>query len=63
MDAVFTVLAATSLGSAVMVVTRRNPVSAALYLVLAFFCLAGIYVLINLLIDMTYTFLDPRIRY
>ncbi len=27
------------------------------------FVFAGIYVLINLLIDMTYTFLDPRIRY
>ena len=24
---------------------------------------AGVYVLVNLLIDLSYTFLDPRIRY
>jgi NADH-quinone oxidoreductase subunit J len=43
----FYVFGAIILGSALMVITRRNPVSAALYLVLAFFCLAGIYVLMD----------------
>jgi peptide/nickel transport system permease protein len=27
------------------------------------FVFAGVYVLVNLLIDISYTFLDPRIRY
>jgi NADH-quinone oxidoreductase subunit J len=36
-----------AVGSGFMVITRRNPVSAALYLVLAFFALAGIYVLLD----------------
>ena len=43
----FYVLAAVCLGSAMMVVTRKNPVHAALFLVLAFFCVAGIYVILS----------------
>jgi len=35
------------LGSAVMVVTRRNPVHSAVYLVLAFLSMAGIFVLLE----------------
>ncbi len=45
--ALFYIFSALALASALMVITRRNPVSAALYLVLAFFCLAGIYVLMD----------------
>ncbi|MGH9869210.1 MAG: NADH-quinone oxidoreductase subunit J family protein [Candidatus Polarisedimenticolia bacterium] len=41
----FYVLASVCAVSAIMVVTRRNPVHAALFLVLAFFCVAGIYVI------------------
>jgi NADH-quinone oxidoreductase subunit J len=40
----FYVLAAMALVSAVMVVTRRNPVHSAMFLVFSFFCVAGIYV-------------------
>ncbi len=43
----FYLFAAISLAAGLMVITRRNPVTAALYLVLAFFCLAGIYVLMD----------------
>lgn len=40
---VFYLLAGVSIGSALLMVTRRNPVIAALYLILNFFCLAGLY--------------------
>jgi NADH-quinone oxidoreductase subunit J len=40
---VFYTLAIISIGSALLMVTRRNPVIAALYLILNFFCLAGLY--------------------
>ncbi len=43
----FYVFSALALASAVMVVTRKNPVSSALFLVLTFFSLAGIYVLMD----------------
>jgi len=43
----FYVLASLTLVSAVMVVTRRNPVHAAMFLVFAFFCVAGIYVTLS----------------
>lgn len=43
----FYVLASLTLVSALMVVTRRNPVHAAMFLVLAFFCVAGIYVTLS----------------
>jgi NADH-quinone oxidoreductase subunit J len=43
----FYIFGAITLAASLMVITRRNPVSAALYLVLAFFCLAGIYVLMD----------------
>jgi NADH-quinone oxidoreductase subunit J len=44
---VFYALAGVMLGSAVMVVTRRNPVHSALYLVLTFLSMAGIFVLLE----------------
>ena len=44
---VFLALAATGLVGAVMVVLQKNPVVSALYLVLAFMSLAGMYVLLN----------------
>ncbi|HET9480999.1 MAG TPA: NADH-quinone oxidoreductase subunit J, partial [Candidatus Polarisedimenticolia bacterium] len=30
-----------------MVITRRNPIHSALFLVLSFFCVAGIYVVLS----------------
>jgi NADH-quinone oxidoreductase subunit J len=44
---IFTLLAAVGLGSAVMVITRKNPVHSALYLVVTFFSVAGIYVVLG----------------
>ena len=44
---VFYLLASLCLVSAVMVITRRSPIHAALFLVLAFFCVAGIYILLS----------------
>lgn len=44
---VFYLLASVCLASAVMVITRRNPVHAAMFLVLCFFCVAGIYVIMS----------------
>ncbi len=43
----FYLFSALALASAVMVVIRKNPISSALFLVLAFFSLAGIYVLMD----------------
>lgn len=43
----FYLLASLAVVSAVMVVTRRNAVHAALFLVLTFFCVAGIYVVLS----------------
>ncbi|MCP4548283.1 MAG: NADH-quinone oxidoreductase subunit J [bacterium] len=43
----FYLFAALTLASGLMVITRRNPVASALYLVLCFFGLAGIYVLMD----------------
>ncbi len=43
----FYVFSLLALASGLALVTRRNPVSAALFMVLAFFCLAGIYVLLD----------------
>ncbi|MBI3449898.1 MAG: NADH-quinone oxidoreductase subunit J [Acidobacteria bacterium] len=40
----FYVLAAMAVVSALMVVTRRNPVHSAMFLVFTFFCVAGIYI-------------------
>ena len=44
---VFYVLASLCVVSAVMVVTRKSAIHAALFLVLAFFCVAGIYVILS----------------
>ena len=40
----FYILAAMALVSSLMVVTRRNPVHSAMFLVFTFFCVAGVYV-------------------
>jgi NADH-quinone oxidoreductase subunit J len=40
----FYVLAAMTLVSSILVISRRNPVHAAIFLVFTFFCVAGIYV-------------------
>src|SRR2546427_6056553 len=44
---VFYLLAALTVGSASLVVTRRNPVHSALFLVLAFMGVAGIYIVLE----------------
>lgn len=44
---VFLILAAVALGSAVMVITRRNAVHSALYLIVTFFAVAAIYALLH----------------
>lgn len=44
---VFYVLASLCVVSAVMVVTRKSAIHAALFLVLAFFCVAGIYIILS----------------
>lgn len=43
----FYVLASLAVLSGLMVVTRKNPVHAAMFLVFAFFCVAGIYVTLS----------------
>ncbi len=44
---IFLVMAFVALASAVMMVTRRNPVHAALYLIVTFFAVAAVYVLLH----------------
>ncbi len=44
---VFSILALVSFFSAIMVVTRKNPVYSILFLVLTFFCFAGFYVMLG----------------
>ncbi len=44
---VFSILAATSVASALMVVTRRSPVMSVLFLILNFFSLAGLYLTLH----------------
>jgi NADH-quinone oxidoreductase subunit J len=46
-QALFYAFAAIAIASGIMMVTRRNPVMSALYLVLNFFCLAGLYLTLN----------------
>ncbi|MCK5421413.1 MAG: NADH-quinone oxidoreductase subunit J, partial [Deltaproteobacteria bacterium] len=43
----FYVFAAVMVISSLMVVFRKNPVHSALFLVLTFFCLGGVYLLLN----------------
>jgi NADH-quinone oxidoreductase subunit J len=44
---VFVILAASTIGGALMTITRRNPVTAVMSLVATFFALAGIYATLN----------------
>ncbi len=44
---VFILLALVTFFSALMVITRKNPVTSILYLILTFFCFAGFYVLLG----------------
>lgn len=46
-QSVFYVLAGVSVFSAVMMLLQRNPVNSALYLILNFFCLGGLYLTLN----------------
>ncbi len=43
----FWFLSALALGSAIMVITRKNPVHSVLYLVVTFFAISGHYILMN----------------
>jgi NADH-quinone oxidoreductase subunit J len=43
----FMILSAVTVGSALLVVLNKNPVASAIFLVLTFFSLAGIYALMN----------------
>jgi len=45
--ALFIVLAVGTVITAVLVIVQRNPVASAIYLIITFFCLAGIYLLLN----------------
>ena len=44
---IFWVLSALAIGSALMVITRKNPVHSVLYLVVTFFAISGHYILLN----------------
>ncbi|HEY3278841.1 MAG TPA: NADH-quinone oxidoreductase subunit J [Syntrophorhabdaceae bacterium] len=44
---IFSAMAIIAVGSSLMMVTRRNPIHSALWLIVAFCSLAGIYVLLN----------------
>jgi NADH-quinone oxidoreductase subunit J len=43
----FILLSAVAIGSALMVITRKNPVHSVLYLVVTFFAISGHYILLN----------------
>ncbi len=45
--ALFVILATVTVGAAVMVIVQRNPVNSAIFLIITFFCLAGIYLLLQ----------------
>ncbi|MBI5969349.1 MAG: NADH-quinone oxidoreductase subunit J [Deltaproteobacteria bacterium] len=45
--ALFIVLAVGTVITAILVIVQRNPVASAIYLIITFFCLAGIYLLLN----------------
>jgi NADH-quinone oxidoreductase subunit J len=46
-SALFLVLAAGTVITGILVIVQRNPVASAIYLIITFFCLAGIYLLLN----------------
>ena len=43
----FVILAAATVATAILVIVQRNPVTSAIFLILTFFCLAGIYLLLS----------------
>lgn len=43
----FIIIALMSIGAAIMVITQRSPINSVLYLVLAFFCVAILYVMLG----------------
>ena len=45
--ALFVVLAAVTVITAILVIVQRNPVASAIYLIITFFCLGGIYLLLS----------------
>ncbi|GAB2817897.1 NADH-quinone oxidoreductase subunit J family protein [Ferruginibacter profundus] len=44
---IFWLLSALAIGSALMVITRKNPVHSVLYLIVTFFAISGHYILLN----------------
>jgi len=45
--AFFVVLAVVSVVTAILVIVQRNPVASAIFLIINFFCLAGVYLMLN----------------
>lgn len=43
----FYVMGFLAVGSAILMITRRNPITSALYLILNFFCVSGLYLLLK----------------
>ena len=60
--AFFYLFSALAVGSAFMVIASRNPVHSVLYLILAFVNAAGLFILLNLLADVLYAVINPRLR-
>ena len=46
-SAIFSLLALAIVGTALLVIFQRNPVVSAIYLIITFFCLAGVYLLLQ----------------
>ncbi len=68
-EVIFYVVGAVTVAAAGGVVFSRNVVHAALFLMLALFATAGVFVIAlfvlftNLVVDLLYVYLDPRIRF
>ena len=60
--AVFWVFATLTVASAAVVVLSRTLIYSAFALLVTFFGVAGLYVLINFLVDLLYAVVDPRVR-
>lgn len=43
----FYIMSILAVGSAILMITRRNPITSALYLILNFFCVSGLYLLLK----------------
>ena len=55
----FWLLTAMAIGSALMVITRKNPVHSVLYLIVVFFAISGHYILMNAQVSKTIGKIHP----